>query len=424
MRSRSLGPLLAALACFPFSLAAGEVTVRSGDSWYAIATRHNLTVNVLQSVNPGRGTLHPGDTLSLPDGARYVVQRGDSLHRIAEEHHVSLGALLAANDLSGTLVNPGTMLRIPNEDDVAPDTWTVKEGDTLYYIALATGVTVEHLVLVNDLEGNMIHPGDVLLVQGAGRAQEREPLRVTVERGDSLWGIATEYGVAVRELAAANGLSLSATLQVGQALSVPGRYTSTTAQVGGAAARTITVQPGDSLYGLARQHGTTVAALLSANNLSSPDIYAGQRLRVIPSVDLTPATAARGVGGRVDLYWPARGIITSRFGYRTLPNGATDVHNGIDIDAETGDPVHAAAAGIVTKAEWHGGLGYAVFIQAGDAEYRYGHNSALLVSEGDRVQAGQVIARAGNTGFSFGSHIHFEVRVDGTPVDPLPMLGH
>lgn len=422
MRSRILGPLLVALACFPTAFAAGEVIVRPGDSWYAIASRHNLTPDVLQSLNPGKRNLHPGDTLKLPDGARYVVQRGDSLHRIADEHRVSLGALMAANGLREALVNPGTMLRIPSEDDVTPSTWVIKEGDTLYDIALAAGVTVEHLVMMNNLEGSVIHPGDTLVIHGAAPAQQREPLRVSVERGDSLWGIANEHGVTVRDLAAANGLSTNATLRVGQALTIPGRFEPSSTQIGGVATRTITVQAGDTLYSLAREHGTTVGALLSANNLSHPDIYVGQRLRVIPSADMTPAAAVFRPGGVTNLAWPARGIITSRFGYRTLPNGSTDVHNGIDIDAKTGDPVYAAAAGVVTKAEWHGGLGYAVFIQSGSIEYRYGHNSELLVREGEHVQAGQVIAKAGNTGFSFGSHVHFEVRVDGTPVDPLPLL--
>lgn len=395
--------------------------MRRGDSWYAIAARHNITADVLQSLNPGKRSLHPGDTLKLPDGARYVVQRGDSLHRIAEEHKVSLAALIAANGLRSDVVDPGTMLRIPDESTAhATTTWTIKEGDTLYDIALATGVTVEHLVMMNSLDGSMIHPGDTLLIHGSAPASQREPLRVTVERGDSLWAIANEYNVTVSELAGANGLNPNSALRVGHVLTVPGRYEPNSTQVGGFATRTITVEKGDTLYSLARAHGTTVGALLSANNLTHPDIYVGQRLRVIPSGELTPATNWSPT--LANLTWPARGVITSRFGYRTLPNGNSDIHNGLDINANTGDPVYAAAAGVVTKAEWHGGLGYAVFIQAGNVEYRYGHNSELVVREGDHVHAGQLIAKAGNTGFSFGAHVHFEVRVDGTPVDPLPLL--
>src|SRR5690606_35190127 len=162
--------------------------------------------------------------------------------------------------------------------------------------------------------------------------------------------------VTVNDLAAANGLNRNATIRVGQTLTVPGRVATNT-QIGGIATRDITVKAGDTLYSLAAEHGTTVAALLSANNLSTPNIYVGQRLRVIQTGDLAAATSYYPAtpGG---LVWPRRGVITSRFGYRTLPNGQTDIHNGLDIDANTGDPVHAAAAGIVTKAEWHGGLGY------------------------------------------------------------------
>lgn len=110
--------------------------------------------------------------------------------------------------------------------------------------------------------------------------------------------------------------------------------------------------------------------------------------------------------------------ITSLFGQRWGRN-----HNGVDFDAETGDPVYAAYPGTVTHAGWETGFGNLVIIDHGDGvETYYAHNSEVLVGEGDWVDAGGQIANAGNTGRSFGSHVHFEVHVNGEPVEPLNYL--
>ncbi|GAA1685160.1 hypothetical protein GCM10009830_35680 [Glycomyces endophyticus] len=110
--------------------------------------------------------------------------------------------------------------------------------------------------------------------------------------------------------------------------------------------------------------------------------------------------------------------ITSLFGQRWGRN-----HNGVDFDAETGDAVYAAYPGTVKHAGWESGFGNLVIIDHGDGvETYYAHNSAISVGPGEWVDAGTHIADAGNTGFSFGSHVHFEVHVDGRPVEPLNYL--
>ncbi|HEX2145806.1 MAG TPA: peptidoglycan DD-metalloendopeptidase family protein [Glycomyces sp.] len=110
--------------------------------------------------------------------------------------------------------------------------------------------------------------------------------------------------------------------------------------------------------------------------------------------------------------------ITSLFGQRWGRN-----HNGVDFDAATGDPVYAAYPGTVVHAGWETGFGNLVVIDHGDGiETYYAHNSEIGVSEGDWVDAGGHIADAGNTGRSFGSHVHFEVHVNGQPVEPLHYL--
>jgi murein DD-endopeptidase MepM/ murein hydrolase activator NlpD len=110
--------------------------------------------------------------------------------------------------------------------------------------------------------------------------------------------------------------------------------------------------------------------------------------------------------------------ITSLFGQRWGRN-----HNGVDFDAETGDPVYAAHPGTIRYAGWETGFGNLVVIDHGDGvETYYAHNSKFFVEEGDWVDAGDQIADAGNTGRSFGSHVHFEIHVDGEPVEPLSYL--
>ena len=115
------------------------------------------------------------------------------------------------------------------------------------------------------------------------------------------------------------------------------------------------------------------------------------------------------VQGSGQLGWPASGEITSPFGYRTHPIwGTTIYHAGIDIGVDEGVPVHAADGGTVVWSGWMGGYGYAVVIDHGNGlSTLYGHNSELVVSEGEAVGKGQVIAYAGSTGNSTGPHVHF-----------------
>ena len=116
--------------------------------------------------------------------------------------------------------------------------------------------------------------------------------------------------------------------------------------------------------------------------------------------------------------------ITSGFGPRVHPIlHTTRVHTGVDFGAASGTPIRAAAAGEVVWAAWRGGYGLATVIDHGNSlATLYGHQSAIAVREGDRVVRGQVIGYVGSTGFSTGPHLHFEVRVNGNPVDPMNYL--
>jgi len=128
--------------------------------------------------------------------------------------------------------------------------------------------------------------------------------------------------------------------------------------------------------------------------------------------------------GKGVLSRPVPGSVTSPFGYRMHPIfHVRKLHTGVDLQASMGDPIHAAAAGTVVWAGWRGGYGKCVIIQhSGNLSTLYGHQSQILVSVGETVKRGQVIGKVGSTGYSTGPHLHFEVRVNGTPVDPLEYL--
>jgi murein DD-endopeptidase MepM/ murein hydrolase activator NlpD len=122
--------------------------------------------------------------------------------------------------------------------------------------------------------------------------------------------------------------------------------------------------------------------------------------------------------------WPTKGWLTSYFGVRLSPNnGKRKMHEGLDIAANTGTPVLATADGVVVKATTEPGFGKVVMIDHGYG-YRtiFGHNSKLLVKPGMRVKRGDKISEVGNTGLSTGPHLHYEVRLNGAPIDPRKLL--
>jgi murein DD-endopeptidase MepM/ murein hydrolase activator NlpD len=111
-------------------------------------------------------------------------------------------------------------------------------------------------------------------------------------------------------------------------------------------------------------------------------------------------------------------VFTSPYGIRW-----GKLHAGIDLAAPEGTPYKAVHAGTVTQAGYNGGYGYSITVkQADNTEVVYAHSRRLLVKVGDKVTAGQVIAEVGNTGYSYGTHLHLEVHVNGTPIDPIVFL--
>ena len=204
------------------------------------------------------------------------------------------------------------------------------------------------------------------------------------------------------------------------------------------------VEKGQTLYRIARAYGLTVEELMQANNLEDPrELKAGEELWIpgsasvkpVPEFDAPePAPPPRQVVvpakpgpqkpvkvGKASgtLQWPLRGVLYARFGRK-----GKEPHDGIDLAAPAGTPVKTAAPGSVLFAGEQKGYGLIVIVEhAGGVITLYAHNRDLRVKTGQKVREGQVVATVGDSGRTSGPHLHFEVRKDGVPVDPLEHLG-
>lgn len=427
-----------------------QVIIQPGDTLSTIAAQYHVNVKMLMKLNNlSSSRIRVGDVLFVSPSAspesleRITVARGDSLSTIAQRHNTTVSDLMLANNLDGIKIKAGQELLLPRDarkaSDAPPEYYTVQENDALYNIALEYRLPVETLVAINNLEGSMIYPGQVLRLKPD---KNRDILRVQVARGETLSHIAFRYNLSIKELSQANNISRWDTLSIGQRLVIPGHYegeakpslqlaTTSSRDRGGVAQEVITVVRGDSLSAIATRYNTNVAALLAENRLPNTRIKAGQRLRVTPGAGLLPpaTTASANVSnatGLDNIIWPLHGTITSHYGYRNL--SGLNNHTGIDIDGAMGDVIVAASAGRVTHSGVHGGYGKTVIIEQGKYKFIYAHASAILVSAGEYVNQGQAIARVGNTGTvtrytpGGGTHLHFEIRVNNKPTNPWPYL--
>ena len=179
----------------------------------------------------------------------------------------------------------------------------------------------------------------------------------------------------------------------------------------------------DALTAAQRDKQATLASIQSdrsdvlaeIDDLEAQSAALAAQIRAAQEQDSSSVAPVSGSG---QLSWPVSGPVTSGFGVRW-----GRMHEGIDIAVGQGTPVHAAAAGTVIYAGWMDGYGNLVVVDHGNGlSTAYGHNSTLASSVGQAVTAGQVIAYSGSTGHSTGPHVHFEVRVNGSPVDPLGYL--
>jgi murein DD-endopeptidase MepM/ murein hydrolase activator NlpD len=244
-----------------------------------------------------------------------------------------------------------------------------------------------------------------------------------VRRGDTLYSLARRYGVSVTSLMRANGISEPRRVPVGMRLAIPGSAPEpprADRKPGGAGRKQARADrkggrgPAAPPMDKTRPAETPVQA---ASVLPLPAIPRAERID--PERGAIPAPPQPGTGG-LALAWPLGGRLTGSFGMR-----GRSKHEGIDIDGRKGQTVRAAAAGIVERTGEDGKYGKMVLIDhGGGITTLYAHASRILVKPGDRVERNEPIAEVGRTGNASGHHLHFEMRRDGRPIDPLPALRH
>lgn len=251
-----------------------------------------------------------------------------------------------------------------------------------------------------------------------------------VKKGESLWLIARNNSMTVSDLKNANPDIKSETLQIGQELNliVPKPYLNVITK------EVITYNKGipyptkieydDSLWSWETRikqngiYGTkeVTARVVRKNGVEVEREILNERVLKEPVYRIltrgTKTAPSRGTGR---FLWPTIGRISSPFGKR-----GREFHTGVDIAASVGTPVKAADSGTVTFAGWNGGYGRLIIVDHGNGfTTYYAHNSKLLVGVGDKVEKGQTISLVGSSGRSTGPHLHFEIRKNGEPLNPL-----
>lgn len=294
-------------------------TVQSGDTLSGIANEFNTSVATLANMNglnnpnliyvgqrllvrteasnnsqpsqPANNTPAPSNNVS----GTYTVQSGDTLSGIADSHGTSWEALAQINHLSNpSLIYVGQVLQLGNNNasqshsttPASADSYTVQSGDTLSGIAERFGTSYQTIANLNNISNpNQIYVGQVLRLNSASHVNystSSQPAAgsYTVKSGDTLSGIADQYGTSYEALAQLNGISNPNDIYVGQVIKVSGA-SSTPRQTVSHAAGSYTVQSGDTLSDIASRYGTSYEVLAQLNGISNPnDIYVGQTIRL------------------------------------------------------------------------------------------------------------------------------------------------
>lgn len=320
----------------------------------------------------------------------HVVEQGETLNGIANRAGVPAAAIVKANGLKEPyVVKVGQTLTIPRTTTPAPKPTT---APTAASRTAAKAQAVANKAAAVSAETEEVHE---------------------VAPGETLGGIAQRAGVARVLIVEANGLQPPYAVRTGQKLKIP-------------RTRRYVVKPGDTGFSISMSYAVPWEQIALANGLdANAPVKAGQSLLIPTLVDtraapppLATAEPARVARPATRFLWPVSGDLRRKFASGTTP------HDGIDIKAPQGTMVRAAAAGTVKFAgaekEQFGNL---VVLDHGSGWFTaYGFLSRVTVKEGARVAAGERVGLVGATGLAKGSELHFEVRQDGKPVDPLDEL--
>lgn len=328
------------------------------------------------------GSVEPPPVLAKSD----ADARGSSIRQARLSPATPTTSFVFAPPDDGTITRQALpQTTIPERPRAGVITYTVKSGDTVFGIAEAFGLTPYTIYWANSetLEDNPHRLGvDMVL-----NILPTDGVYHTVSEGETVAGVAEEYGVEPEALYNEwNDLEQDQPLVAGMRLVIPG------------GAREFIV------WQLPKTVASTGGA---ASNRGRPGMCVG---------------SYSGLPGRGWFNWPTVGRRISGYTFRDPRNPA---HSGLDIGLRLGEPVYAADGGIIIFAGWWGANGYGNLVVVDHLngwQSWYAHLSQVNVICGQQVNAGDVIALGGNTGWSSGPHLHLEIRLDGVPYDPWAYL--
>lgn len=306
-------------------------TVKSGDTLWSISQKYKVTIAQVKSWNNLKtdflqvgqklvvststtqtgqtnigNTTTPSQSVTTPTAKTITVVNGDTLYKIATKAGMSLAELKSVNNLTSDLIYPGQVLYTTKETttvvkeqpaqqtkpnpSVSTKTITVKSGDTLYRLATSAGLSLAEFKSINNLKSDMIYPGQVLVtskttvvVKEQEKPAQTTPVTnqstYTVQKGDTLYAIATKAGVSVSQIREWNHLA-SDLIFVGQSLTLVGKTSVVEPTQIIAPSGSYEVKRGDTLYSIAKNNGISLTRLMEINDVNSSTIYPGQLLKV------------------------------------------------------------------------------------------------------------------------------------------------
>lgn len=418
--------------------------VARGDTIYSISKRFGVSMDALREANglPGKAQIHTGETLKLPgDTEAADAQAAEEMARKSSRSGSRSGRSREEAPAE-TVEERSAGGRVVTVEGRAVS-YTVRKGDNLAKIADKLNTTVEDLKADNGLKKSAIHPGQVL------KGPRKSAKAYVAAPGDSIEDVAKRFGVSTKAVRAENGLSRNARIKAGQKVRLPAGYrdhgpVKTYAPAPSEPIRErpsevpptrinppaqplpsrpqpytpspSTPQPYSPTPAAPQPYTPTPSAPRPYTPpVTTPPAQPGAQPPLAPQAAPPVTDAQISALGRGKFVWPVRGEILSEFG----PKAGGQRNDGLNVQAQAGDPVRAAAAGdVVYAGDQVPGFGNLVLIKHADGWVTaYGHLSHVDVKMQQRVTQGQQIGQAGSTGGVPEPQVHFEVRYAPSPLE-------